>query len=171
MVLTIAFGVSVDYSHAGMVLHVDEPDSMIVGRCTKTRALIRDSLGKDQLLTPSDHPQTPSTQPSHTQQPQDHGHLGIARNERQSRLPDQVDPENTPCRNHSDRRPQIHEPVILYGFVTESSRPKSAVKEHEKRHYVTSGADHIDMSLEVACGEGILKSVYPLKAYQNCEPL
>jgi hypothetical protein len=56
-------------------------------------------------------------------------------------------------------------------FVTESSRLKSAVKEHEKRHYVTSGADHIDMCLEVACGEGILKSVYPPKAYQNCETL
>ena len=29
MVPTSAFGVSVDYAYVGMVLHVDEPDSMI----------------------------------------------------------------------------------------------------------------------------------------------
>jgi hypothetical protein len=39
VVPTSAFGVSVDCSHVRMVLHVDEPDSMIVGRCMKTRGL------------------------------------------------------------------------------------------------------------------------------------
>ena len=65
MVPTSAFGVSVDYAHVGMVLDVDEPDSMIdyaqesrqvrrrprgkkvsLGRLSETRTRNRESRGK-----------------------------------------------------------------------------------------------------------------------------